>query len=55
MYHYLALWSSPVDGASLMEAGWRSYFAVCPDYSIRKDLAIGEGETMLVAGEAGGG
>ncbi len=37
-----------------MEAGWRGYFALCPDYWIRADHAIADGETMLVAGEAGG-
>jgi ketosteroid isomerase-like protein len=43
-----------VGGARSMEAGWRGYFAMCPDYWIRADLAIEEGETMLAAGEAGG-
>ena len=37
-----------------MESGWRGYFEMCPDYLIRADLAIAEGETMLLAGEAGG-
>jgi ketosteroid isomerase-like protein len=43
-----------VNGARSMEAGWRGYFAMCPDYWIRGDIAMTEGETMLVAGEAGG-
>src|SRR5260370_37226002 len=43
-----------VDGAKSMEAGWRGYFAMCPDYWIREDHAMAEGEMMLVAGEAGG-
>jgi ketosteroid isomerase-like protein len=43
-----------VDGAASMEAGWRGYFAMCPDYWIRADHAMADGETMLVAGEAGG-
>src|SRR4029077_9424662 len=43
-----------VEGARSMEAGWRGYFAMCPDYWIRGDHAMAEGETMLVAGEAGG-
>jgi ketosteroid isomerase-like protein len=43
-----------VDGAKSVEAGWRGYFAMCPDYWIRGDHAMAEGETMLVAGEAGG-
>lgn len=37
-----------------MEAGWRSYFEMCPDYWIREECAMAEGETMLLAGEAGG-
>src|SRR6266699_4767272 len=43
-----------VEGARSMEAGWRSYFAMCPDYWIRVDDVMGEADTMLVAGEAGG-
>src|SRR5580698_5291912 len=43
-----------VVGAAHMENGWRGYFAMCPDYWIRADHAMAEGETMLVAGEAGG-
>jgi ketosteroid isomerase-like protein len=43
-----------VTGAKSMEAGWRGYFAMCPDYWIRADHAMADGETMLVAGEAGG-
>jgi hypothetical protein len=43
-----------VDGAKSMEAGWQGYFAMCPDYWIRGDHAMAEGETMLMAGEAGG-
>ncbi len=43
-----------VTGSKSMEAGWRGYFAMCPDYWIRGDHALAEGETMLIAGEAGG-
>lgn len=43
-----------VDGARAIEAGWRGYFTMCPDYWIRGDHVMAEGDTMLVAGEAGG-
>ncbi len=43
-----------VHGASTMEAGWRGYFAMCPDYWIHEDHAIADGETVLAVGEAGG-
>jgi ketosteroid isomerase-like protein len=43
-----------VNGAKSMEAGWRGYFEMCPDYWIRSDHALADGETLLVAGEAGG-
>jgi ketosteroid isomerase-like protein len=43
-----------VSGAPTMEAGWRGYFAMCPDYWIRADHRMGNGDTLLVAGEAGG-
>jgi ketosteroid isomerase-like protein len=43
-----------VVGAERMEGGWRGYFAMCPDYWVRADHAMMEGETLLIAGEAGG-
>ena len=43
-----------VQGADTMRAGWRGYFAMCPDYWIRIDRAIAEGDTVLAIGEAGG-
>lgn len=43
-----------VIGAERMKEGWRGYFAMCPDYWIRVDHAMAEGDTMLLAGEAGG-
>jgi ketosteroid isomerase-like protein len=43
-----------VEGAKSMAAGWRGYFAMCPDYWIRVDRVMAEGDTLLSAGEAGG-
>ena len=43
-----------VHGAAAMEAGWRGYFALCPDYWIRIDHAMAEGGAVLAVGEAGG-
>lgn len=43
-----------VQGASAMKVGWRGYFAMCPDYWIQVDDAIGEGGGVLAAGAAGG-
>jgi len=43
-----------VQGASSMEAGWRGYFAMCPDYWIRGDHVMTADDTVLAAGEAGG-
>jgi len=43
-----------VEGASPMEAGWRGYFAMCPDYWIRTEHIIAEGTVVLAAGESGG-
>jgi ketosteroid isomerase-like protein len=43
-----------VQGAHSREAGWRAYFAMCPDYWIRAYHAIAEGGVVLAAGEAGG-
>jgi len=46
--------SNRVSGARPMEAGWRGYFAMCPDYWVRADHVFAEGDTLLLAGEAGG-
>ena len=43
-----------VQGAKSMEAGWRAYFAMCPDYWIRPDHVAAADDIVLVAGEAGG-
>jgi ketosteroid isomerase-like protein len=43
-----------VSGAEKMEAGWRGYFAMCPDYSIRVDYVVADGDVVLAIGEAGG-
>jgi ketosteroid isomerase-like protein len=43
-----------ISGMVTMEAGWRGYFAMCPDYWIVKQLALGAGDTLLLSGEAGG-
>ena len=43
-----------VEGPKSMEIGWRGYFAMCPDYWIRVDQAMAEGDTLLCTGEAGG-
>jgi ketosteroid isomerase-like protein len=43
-----------VQGQAIMAQGWQGYFAMCPDYWIRIDQAIAEGEVVLAAGTAGG-
>ena len=43
-----------VAGAASMEAGWRGYFAMCPDYWIRINQLMSEDCTVLATGEAGG-
>ena len=37
-----------------MEAGWISYFSMCPDYWIRIDTVMDNAGGVLAAGEAGG-
>jgi ketosteroid isomerase-like protein len=43
-----------VPGVKSMEAGWRGYFLMCPDYWIRADHVMAADDTVLAAGEAGG-
>lgn len=40
--------------ATSMEVGWRSYFAMCPDYWIHTDDVMAEDDVVLAVGEAGG-
>ena len=47
-------WGQRVEGATPMEAGWRGYFAMCPDYWIRADHIAADNDVVLAAGEAGG-
>lgn len=43
-----------VQGIEPMTAGWRGYFELCPDYWIRADNVVSDGDVVLAAGEAGG-
>jgi ketosteroid isomerase-like protein len=43
-----------VQGAKSMEAGWRGYFAMCPDYCIRTDNVMTKDNVVLAVGEAAG-
>jgi ketosteroid isomerase-like protein len=43
-----------VRGASNMQAGWRAYLGMCPDYWIHLDNVISERDVVLATGEAGG-
>jgi len=44
----------PVRGAAAMQAGWKGYFAMCPDYWLRTDTVLAQEEIVLATGEAGG-
>jgi cation transport regulator ChaC len=37
-----------------MKGGWQAYFAMCPDYWVRADTVMADGNMLLVTGEAGG-
>ena len=43
-----------LQGAKPMLAAWQGYFPMCPDYWLRTEHMMGEGDTWLLAGEAGG-
>ncbi|HYW38394.1 MAG TPA: nuclear transport factor 2 family protein [Terriglobales bacterium] len=43
-----------VHSATSMQIGWRSYFAMCPDYWIHTDYVMAENGVVLAVGEAGG-
>jgi ketosteroid isomerase-like protein len=43
-----------VRGATSMDKGWKGYFAMCPDYWMRTDHVLAEGDVALAVGEAGG-
>ena len=41
-------------GRETMRAGWRSYYAFCPDYWVSHEEIFQNGATVAVFGEAGG-
>src|SRR5262249_48080345 len=41
-------------GAATMKGAGTAYFKVCPDYWVRADRVMADGDTLLLAGEAGG-
>jgi ketosteroid isomerase-like protein len=41
-------------GATSMEAGWRGYFVMCPDYWIQPEHVLAENGQVLADGDAGG-
>jgi len=41
-------------GAESMRAGWRGYFAMCPDYWIAVKQNLSASDLVLATGEAGG-
>ncbi len=43
-----------MEGASTMQAGWRGYFAMCPDYWLRTSDILSKDGVVLAVGEAGG-
>jgi hypothetical protein len=42
-----------IQGAESMQAGWRGYFVMCPDYWIQIRTVLSERDTVLATGEAG--
>jgi ketosteroid isomerase-like protein len=43
-----------VRGREKMRAGWRGYFAFCPDYWVSHDEIFGDGNRVAIFGSAGG-
>jgi uncharacterized protein (TIGR02246 family) len=41
-------------GREKMRAGWRGYFAMCPDYRVSHEDIFRDGNTVAVFGSAGG-
>jgi len=40
--------------ASAMRAGWQQYFTMVPDYWIKVDQIVSEGNVVILCGNAGG-
>lgn len=41
-------------GRETMRAGWRGYFALCPDYQVSHEDVFHNGDTVAAFGSAGG-
>jgi len=51
---FIDSWGQRVEGATPMSAGWREYFAMCPDYWVHADNIVADDGVVLAVGEAGG-
>jgi ketosteroid isomerase-like protein len=45
---------SPLRSRETMRAGWRGYFALCPDYRVSHEQIFRDGSTVAAFGSAGG-
>jgi len=45
---------SPLQGREKLRAGWRSYFTMCPDYSVSHEEIFASGNVVATFGSAGG-
>ena len=43
-----------IQGREKMRAGWRGYFAFCPDYWVSHEEILSTGNTVAIFGAAGG-
>jgi ketosteroid isomerase-like protein len=43
-----------VRGREEMRAGWRGYYALCPDYWVSYERIVSDGNVVAVFGSAGG-
>ena len=53
-YRFIDALGNVVEGRDKMRAGWAAYFKMVPDYQLAIEESFGDGQTVVLLGEAGG-
>lgn len=53
-YVFIDSLGQTVEGRETMRAGWRGYYALCPDYWVTHEEILSDGNVVAVFGAAGG-
>ncbi len=53
-HHFIDSLGETVSGRETLRSAWKSYFGMVPDYAIRIESSLQDGESVVLLGEASG-